>query len=474
MNVMKEVLLQKLEDTEQKNREKVKQDSWRLGYHLMPLTGWMNDPNGLCQYKGKYYIFFQYAPFNPEGGLKMWGEYSSKDLIHWEYEGVPILPDSPYDCHGVYSGCALTDDEKMEIFYTGNIKYDGDYDYIHEGRNANIIYTASEDGKQFEPKECLLSMEDYPSGYTNHIRDPKVWKQNGEYYMVLGGRKSNNQGAVLLFFSKDKKKWEFKSEFLSEQPFGYMWECPDLFEIGGNWILSISPQGLKREKYRYQNIYQSGWFLIGNEWSKGQKVKEFQEWDMGFDFYAPQTFLDEKERRILIAWAGMPDSEEEYQNPTVERGWQHTLTVPRELGWKNGKIYQYPVEEISQLRREVKRMQSEQEILWEEPWFDWEITEISSEKCMIIIEKECIFSYENGICLLEFKGTLGAGRQQRRAYLSQLHKIRILGDASMLEIYLNDGECVFTTRFYPKGMRRYLQYKCSRGLSSVWKMEIEK
>ena len=45
---------------------------FRLGHHLMPPVGWLNDPNGLCWYKGKYHVFFQYAPFDVEGGLKFY------------------------------------------------------------------------------------------------------------------------------------------------------------------------------------------------------------------------------------------------------------------------------------------------------------------------------------------------------------------------------------------------------------------
>ena len=28
---------------------------FRLGHHLMPPVGWLNDPNGLCWYKGRYH-----------------------------------------------------------------------------------------------------------------------------------------------------------------------------------------------------------------------------------------------------------------------------------------------------------------------------------------------------------------------------------------------------------------------------------
>ena len=80
--------------------------------------------------------------------------------------------------------------------------------------------------------------------------------------MVLGGRKANDQGAVILYASDDKKAWRFQEEITTREPFGYMWECPDLFEIEGEKILSVCPQGLRPEKFRFQNVYQSGYFLL--------------------------------------------------------------------------------------------------------------------------------------------------------------------------------------------------------------------
>ena len=39
-------------------------DSFRQRIHLMPPVGWLNDPNGLCQFQGVYHAFFQYSPFD--------------------------------------------------------------------------------------------------------------------------------------------------------------------------------------------------------------------------------------------------------------------------------------------------------------------------------------------------------------------------------------------------------------------------
>lgn len=468
MNVMKEALLEKVRQAEEQENQKIRKDPWRLQYHLMPPVGWLNDPNGLCQYKGLYHVFFQYSPFDAAGGLKLWGEYVSEDLIHWEYMGIPILPDSPYDCHGVYSGSAFVEDGKLELFYTGNVKYDGDYNYITDGREAYTMYMASEDGVHYGPKECLLSMEDYPKEYSCHIRDPKVWKEGQEYYMVLGGRRKEDKGGVLLWKSSNKKDWTMCNEITSSEPFGYMWECPDLFLMGENRFLSISPQGLDHEEYRFQNVYQSGYFSLEGNPAEKYELSEFQEWDMGFDFYAPQTFQDDRGRRILIAWAGLPDIQGDYENPTVNHGWQHALTLPREITERDGCLCQYPVKEIDSLRGESANIEDSEEVELKKPCFDWEIKNISQERCIITINKECRISYEEGIFILEFTGKIGAGRSIRKAQIERLAHLRILGDTSMLEIYVNHGEKVFTTRFYPEGEERMLY--CQGGKGEIWTM----
>ena len=262
---------------------------FRLGHHLMPPVGWLNDPNGLCWYKGRYHVFFQYAPFDVEGGLKFWGHYTSEDLVDWKYEGTALYPDSPYDCHGVYSGSALAESEKLHLFFTGNVKIDGDYDYINEGRETSTLHVESEDGIHFGDKEEIISFEKYPEEFTCHIRDPKVWKENDRYLMVLGGRK-DDVGEALLFASSDRIHWLLKNRITTKEPFGFMWECPDYFEIDGKKILSASVQGLEGEKWKDKNVYQSGYFEVKGHVAEQCMLSEYVLWDYGFDYYAPQSF----------------------------------------------------------------------------------------------------------------------------------------------------------------------------------------
>lgn len=447
---------------------------FRLGHHLMPPVGWLNDPNGLCWYKGKYHVFFQYAPFDVEGGLKFWGHYTSEDMIDWKYEGTALYPDSSYDCHGVYSGSALVDDGKLHLFFTGNVKIDGDYDYINEGRETSTLHVESEDGIHFSNKEEVISFSEYPEEFTCHIRDPKVWKENGKYFMVLGGRLKGDKGAVLVYESGDLKEWKLLRTITTSEVFGYMWECPDYFELDGEKILSVSPQGLTREEFRFQNIYQSGYFILKEDGSVD--VKDFREWDMGFDFYAPQTFTDVQGRRILIGWMGMPDADEEYVNKTIEEGWQHCLTVPRELKLKDGKILQYPVKELENLRKEKTVLNDENsavELRVEvNEGFDLILEEIAltGSSFQISMGGQMLFRYENGTAEIGFPGVTGAGRKVRKAQINELRNIRFLVDTSAAEIYLNDGETVFSTRYYPDREDLLLKIQGGKFKGNLWNL----
>ena len=162
-------------------------------FHIMPPAGWLNDPNGLCQADGVFHAYFQYAPFDVNGGVKMWGHATSRDLMTWDYVGTSLLPDEPFDCHGVYSGSALVEDGRIRVLYTGNVKLsdaDGTYDYVNTGRRADTIYVESTDGQAFGVKRVVLASEDYPKALTCHVRDPKVWRDaSGRYHMVLGARR---------------------------------------------------------------------------------------------------------------------------------------------------------------------------------------------------------------------------------------------------------------------------------------------
>lgn len=435
---------------EEKYRNTVKKDQYRLKYHLMPYVGWMNDPNGLCQFHGVYHIFYQYNPEDAEGSKKGshkgWGHYSTQDFIHFVKEDNALFPDSEMDRDGAYSGSAFIKDDIIHFYYTGNIKFDGDFDYINEGRGHYVNYFYSKDGFHFSQKQTLLKNSDYPNEMSCHVRDPKIYQEDNYFYMILGSRTRDSKGGLLIYRSKDLNEWKYFKKLTTDYEFGYMWECPDLFELQGTKVLITCPQGVEKDGYRFENVYQNGYFFIDGKMDEHQTLRDFYELDKGFDFYAPQTFEDENHRRILIGWMGMPDVP--YTNPTVEHCWQHALTLPRKLVLKNNQIYQYPIEETKLLRDKKHTVN----LCANEKYnYSTNVCEIKIQSLPkqfhISLRKDVELNYQDDIFTLKM-GNSGFGRTERHIEINEINSIDIFSDRSSLEIFINKGEAVFTTRVY--------------------------
>ncbi|MBR6401505.1 MAG: glycoside hydrolase family 32 protein [Firmicutes bacterium] len=413
-------------------------NDWRQKLHLEPFKGWLNDPNGLSFFNGMYHVYFQYCPDSAEGrGNKYWGHFQSPDLLKWEFTGAVLVPDKAEDKSGVYSGCGLVKDDVLCLFYTGNVKHPGNYDYITDGREANQILVTTKDGHSMSDKVVLLRNEDYPECCTCHVRDPKVWEEDGKLKMVLGARKTDDTGCALIYAAdKPEGPWVFEKEIYTPD-FGYMWECPDIFTVNGKKYLGISPQGLEHTEFEHQNVYSSGYF--------DEDMKVFTEWDYGFDFYAPQTFETPDGRRLLIGWMGIVDIP--YTNPTAEKGWQHCLTIPRELAQDEyGRLVQRPFAELNSLRREKMGFSSGDVLKTDLPFELSALVEHDFEIRFGFLEMR----YKNGIFTLEFTNdNVGCGRTKRSVKLPQCMDIRIIADTSSMEVYLNGGQRVMSTRFYP-------------------------
>lgn len=428
-------------------RDAVRQDPDRLRFHLMPPVGWLNDPNGLSEFNGTYHIFYQFTPARPDGqDHRGWGHYTTKDFIHYQEQEDPLVPDTVADGKGSYSGSAFIHDGKMHLFYTGNNKVPGDYDYINDGRIHYVMHTESDDGLNFTEKEVLMKNSDYPEYLSCHVRDPKILEQDGKFYMVLGARTKDSIGEAEIFESDNLHDWNHVSAIKTEEPFGYMWECPDLFDVDDQRILICCPQGNETQGYKFENIYDNGYFKLGKDLEHDQKAGVFTELDHGFDFYAPQSFEDEKGRRILIGWMGMPDAD--YTNPTEQKGWQHALTMPRELHFKDDTLYQYPIEEMLSLRQESLSAELEPGKILELPSKTMELQlKPGTENWTLSLGTDCKLSLKDGLFTLAF-GASGSGRTARHVQCGTIETLSIFADTSSLEIFINNGQYALTTRYY--------------------------
>ena len=199
----------------------VTNERYRLGYHLMPASGWMNDPNGFSYYNGYYHLFYQYYPYAAEWGPMHWGHARSKDLIHWETLPVALVPTRPQD--GCFSGSAVAFDDRLWLIYTGNHVIDKEKDINRQ--DQNLAYSA--DGIHFEKYDGNPILAEAPSDNNPaDFRDPKVWQEDDGFRMVVGSRDKDGLGRVLLYSSKDLKQWDYVGAIAGAESVeheGFMW-----------------------------------------------------------------------------------------------------------------------------------------------------------------------------------------------------------------------------------------------------------
>jgi len=454
----------KIEDATFEEMEKLKAKvnacPYRQGFHIQPPTGLLNDPNGFSYYNGRYHLFYQWFPLGPIHGLKYWYHVSSKDLARWEDHGVGIAPGDWFDSHGVFSGSAINHNKKLYLLYTGNTR---DENWVRHPYQCLAIM----DEKNNIIKHVRPVIDSVPEGYTDHFRDPKVFEKDGTYYCFIGAQTSDLKGRIVYYESKDLINWDFKSSIkTSLNDFGFMWECPDYFELGDKGVMLISPQGIEKQGDLYSNIYQSG-YLIGSKMDlkHGEfEHDEFIELDNGFDFYAPQTMEDNKNRRILIGWMGLP----EIEYPTDKNGWAHCLTLPRELKILENKLIQNPVKELEKLRSHHRTLSETLNSGGKS--FDGFTGERYELRCFFtkfrgarvgvalrtskkeetliyydIVKKKIVFDRsKSGEKFAKQWGT------NRKTFLecSELN-LQIFVDSSCVEVFINNGEKVFTSRIFP-------------------------
>lgn len=341
MSISHQLMIERANASIEKVKDVVKNSRYRQRYHFMPPAYWMNDPNGLIQYRGKYHLFYQHNPYAPYWGAMHWGHAISSDLVHWEHLPIALAPSEEYDNYehgGCWSGSAVEDNGMLYVFYTGTARYG---DKVIQSQ----CLATSRDGIHFEKYEGNPIIKNPPETGSYDFRDPKVWKYKDAWYMVVGSC-LNGRGKALLYKSYDLKNWKYVN-VLAESfgELGSMWECPDLFSIEDKTVLMFSAMNLGERKTIY---------LVGDMDYKTGKLfwSSIGEVDWGFDFYAMQSFLDDKNRRIVVGWANNWNLK---FVPTMLDNWCGFLSLPRVIKLcPDGKLRFEPIEELTVLRDEHK------------------------------------------------------------------------------------------------------------------------
>lgn len=326
--------------------------STKYDFHVTGEMGWINDPNGFVYFQDAYHLFYQHHPYSTQWGPMHWGHVKSHDLIKWDYLPIALAP-HVLDAGGgaAFSGSAIDINGELYLMYTENW-----IGYQHQ------VIAKSSNGIDFQMINEGLPVIDASNlpFYSNPIdfRDPKIFLRNDTYYAVIGSRQINQFGQVLLFKSNNLIDWTHVGPVIQGNlrllhVLGYMFECPDLFELNGKDVLIMSPQQIPGHRNNFGTVYVTGSLNVQTGSLEAWSLSEIEEIDYGFDFYAPQTMIDPQGRRIMVAWMQSWN-----RSPmTGHLGWAGAMTIPRVISLDaSNKLIQYPVEEIEQYRTQIEHM----------------------------------------------------------------------------------------------------------------------
>lgn len=500
-------------------QQNVVSSHWRPVFHITPVCGLLNDPNGFCFYQNQYHLFYQWYPFGIAHGMKHWAHVRSTDLVNWSAPTLALTPGAKYDPHGAYSGsaCLVTTSDgsaAMHLYFTGNLKFDnGDRDA------TQCVALLGPNGKVTK-NNCNPLISTVPAGYTGHVRDPKVFRcdhqDRDEYRMLLGAQNKDGKGCILVYTSENAFDWRLAGElsvvFPAKQSIlgqaiiaGYMWECPDYFILDGHDVLLFSPQGIAPQHVNnksidlksiapqtitsqdltFQNQFNAVYCLGAVNWDTLEfHVSLLEEIDHGFDFYAPQTMGNNpKNERILMAWAGCGDP----GFPSDIEGWSNTLTFPRILSIKNNRLFQRPISGIRDLYLSSTKSTSntadslvinqDSKTLADNLQHRYhhllQLRDILGQR----VKLKLLASDEESLDLIldGNKGVICLDRSQMKTqFAAQWGKhrcvpysigntldIEVLVDGSIVEIFIDNGRLAFTTRVFPQSETSQIVLKSS-------------
>lgn len=422
-------------------------DRYRPRYHFTAPQNWINDPNGLVQWRGRYHLYYQHNPNAAYWGDMHWGHAVSTDLMQWEHLPFAIYPDQAYDQSGVYSGIAVPTADDVLFFYTG----------VNGPDELPCLATASDD--------LLLKPEKHANNPLFHrpadldllfFRDHAIVQHQGSWYQVVGTGIRDQGGNCVLYRSDDLLTWEYMHPLVQPDQLGKDdigvtgWECPDFFPLGDVWVLIVSHWN--QDPLRV-------WAYIGTFDGERFTPLHGQLIDHANAIYAPQSFTDASGRRIQFGWL----RETRPVAAHTADGWAGAMTLPRELFiTAQGRLGVRPVAEV--LGHVAFRPVS----IGEETgiWMDVDTGDIDATSCVLRMrggfEMEVLrspdgaevttltCSSETGEIVLDTtNSSLDADVAQERAVwtIDPAADVLVFIDRSVIEVYA-DNQCA-AVRVYP-------------------------
>lgn len=311
--------------------EEIYNEKYRPQYHFTTRRGWINDPNGMVFYKGKYHLFYQHNPAEREWENMHWGHAVSTDLLHWEELPVALHPDtigtifsgSAVIDYGNTAGYNAKDEPAMVAFYTAD----------HPKSQRQCMAYSLDEGLTFTKYEGNPIIDSYDKWQSHDTRDPKVfwYAPGGHWVLVLNERNGHS-----IYNSKNLKDWTFQSHITG------FWECPELFEI--------SVDGNANNK-KWVMWGASGTYMVGTFDGKKFTPETTKLCNLNGSAYAAQVFnnISQEDGRVIkMAWGRISFDDMPFNG---------CMLLPQEqiLKTVNGglRLVSRPVKEVGQLFTEA-------------------------------------------------------------------------------------------------------------------------
>ncbi len=487
------------------------EEIYRPQYHYTPKINWMNDPNGLVFYEGKYHLFHQYNPVGNTWGYMSWGHAVSEDLVNWEHRSVAI-PYGEEEEEGIFSGSAVVDHNNTTGFGDGNTApivaiytsaYGGD-----EPNQAQSLAYSIDGGETFKKYEGnpVLNHED------PDFRDPNVkWIEEMDKWLMVVALP--RQHKVQFYASDNLIEWEHLSDFGPEGGVDGIWECPDLFQlpVNGNsdemkWVLQVDMNPGAIAGGSGSQYFIGDW--NGTEFVPDDSNGEILWTDYGTDFYAAITWNNVPEddgRRMWVGWMNNWD----YANEIPTDPWRSAMSIPRSLNLEQVQdqilMVQRPVEELQQLRKDHVQLQdisvgegeiislSDQGLSGKAYEMIVDIDPGNSEVAGLMLRvgegEETIVGYDarsktafvdrRNSGQEDFTDEFGVRNDAPALLVDGKIRLHIFVDWSSIEVFANNGVPVITNRIFPDSESRGIHVFAQGGtatfesidfwpLSSIW------
>lgn len=410
--------------------------------HLKSPGNWINDPNGFIYYKGVYHLFYQHFPYALMWGTMHWGHAISKDLVHWEHQGIAVFPSIYEDQNGCFSGCAVEHNGQMHLFYTGARYLKTAHRNIHVSLDEQFesaqLTIVSDDGVNFDNfnnKYVIIPVIDDPAiGDKVHTRDPKVWRGKDAWYMILGSTINKERGKLLFYRSENLSDWTFINSVSEGGGFGWMCECPDYFETEGGSVLMFSSMDIEKDSQTICTL------VDFDEETCTMKIPDnYQYFDYGMELYATQSTLDAKGRRVLVSWLRMPKA--------VDGEWIGMASIPRIIEVENGHIY-------FRIHPDVDKQFNQEVSSIKEPAAGYKISAELADKDEINIGGYKVCRRGNSICTDKTAVAAGKDKEQLQFQTPVVKEgffVDIYVDPNLIEVFVNNGEYVISNYVYGLG-----------------------